>query len=107
MYEVEYVGYVVDEHGLKLQPIELDKRCIKKPNSSTFQKTGETKYLTSFLKLAAYFREHLDKYANMTAPLHGLIKSYKKIGYKMQSLEWAQHLISSKLKSLTAPKFIG
>ena len=80
MSEVEYVGHVIDEHGLTFSPKKLDK-------ISTFRKPERRKDLKSFLGLASYFREHIDKYADMAAPLHGLIESYTTKG-RNNKLEW-------------------
>jgi hypothetical protein len=80
MSEVEYVGHVIDEHGLSFSSKKIDK-------ISTFRKPERKKDLKSFLGLASYFREHVDKYADMAGPLHGLIEAYTKKG-RQNRLVW-------------------
>jgi hypothetical protein len=100
MSEVEYVGHVIDEHGLAFSPAKLDK--IK-----TFRRPASKKDLKSFLGLASYFREHVNHYAELAAPLNSLLESYTKKG-RHQKLEWTPEtdLAFESLKTavITCPK---
>jgi hypothetical protein len=80
MSEVEYVGHVINEHGLSFSSAKLDK-------ISTFRKPTSKKDLKSFLGLASYFREHVHRYAELTVPLHNILDSYSKKA-RHQQLLW-------------------
>ena len=67
--EVEYVGHVINEHGLSHSPKRLEEvLAIEKPTHS--------KQLKSFLGVAAYFRDHIPQHSTIVRPLHQMLANY-------------------------------
>lgn len=75
--EVEYVGHVMNEHGLS-----FSKK--KKDEVLDFPAPKLMKGLKSFLGLANYFRDHVRDHSSIVKPLHGLVANYD----KRKALEW-------------------
>lgn len=69
LQEVEYVGHVINEHGLSHSPRRLEEvLAIEKPTHS--------KQLKSFLGVAAYFRDHIQNHSTIVRPLHQMLAEY-------------------------------
>lgn len=66
---VEYVGHVIDEHGLRFTPEKLDAVLH-------FKTPATQKEMKSFLGLATYFRDHVPNFSALAAPLHSALHSY-------------------------------
>ena len=71
MSEVEYVGHLLNEHGVTFSRKKLDS-VVDFP----LPKTQE--HLKSFLGLANYFRDHIKNFSELTRPLHQMTTNYKK-----------------------------
>ena len=93
--EVEYVGHVINQEGLKIS-------AEKKAKVLDFPLPDTTKQLRGFLGLVNYFRDHVRGYAATCQPLHALTTQ------KGRRLEWTREaeLAFEKIKidSLSAPK---
>ena len=70
MTEVEYVGHMINEKGLTFSKAKIDKVV-------DFPIPQVAKQLKSFLGLANYFRDHVQGYSEVTAPLQGMILDYQ------------------------------
>jgi len=66
--QIEYVGHVIDHEGLFMSEAKIRKVL-------DFPKPSTVKELQSFLGLANYFRDHIDKHSIVTAPLYAMIPS--------------------------------
>jgi transposase InsO family protein len=83
MTEVEYVGHLIDEHGLSFTKEKRDKVLdFRKPNTA--------KEMKSFLGLTNQFRDHVPEYGDLVAPLHEMIPNYEKNSSK--PLKWTDQL---------------
>ena len=71
MTKVEYVGHVVSAEGLTFSEEKINK-VVK------FPRPEHQKGLRSFLGLTNYFRDNIPQYADITAPLQGMLIDYKK-----------------------------
>ena len=77
MSEVEYVGVVLNEHGLSFSH-------EKKDSIMNFPKPIVQKQLKSFVGLANYFRTHVPNHSSIIRPLEGMLVNYK----RTNRLEW-------------------
>ena len=69
--EVHYLGHVVSEAGIKTNPRTVDRiQFWPVPQTETD--------LRSFLGLARYYRRYVPNFAQVAAPLHGLLTSTRK-----------------------------
>lgn len=73
--EVEFVGHIIDENGLRMSEAKLQKVI-------DFTKPMVAKGLKSFLGLANYFRDHIKNHSHIVRPLQNMIRDYKK-GHKL------------------------
>lgn len=81
---MRYMGYVVDEGGLKPDPEKVE--CVLKvPLPQTVTE------LRRFIGMASWYRRFIDSFAIYSAPLHDLIKG----GGKGRRLVWNENAISS------------
>lgn len=64
---VEAVGHVIDQYGIRMSEEKIRKVM-------DCQKPKTIKELRSFLGLANYFRQHIDKYGSAVQPLYNLLK---------------------------------
>ena len=90
--EVEYVGHLIDRHGISFTNEKKSKVLdIRLP-----EKAHEMK---SFLGLCSQYRDHIPQYAQLSAPLHDMISNYSK--RSRQKLQWTDELrhIYEKFKS--------
>ena len=85
MTEVEYVGHVIDEHGLSFSSAKLDK-------VETFRRPESLKHLRSFLGLASYFRDHIRNHAEIVHPLQELLDGYTKRTAASTKIKWTEAL---------------
>jgi hypothetical protein len=69
--QIEYVGHVIDEHGLSFSQ-------KKKDHVFAFPKPDFQKELKSFVGLANYFRDHIENHSKIMRPLHQLLLNYTK-----------------------------
>ena len=79
MSEVEYVGVVLNEHGLSFS-IE------RKDSVLNFPKPIVQKQLRSFIGLANYFRTHVSNHSEIVRPLEGMLLNYK----RTNRLNWTE-----------------
>ena len=84
MTEVEYVGHVVSAEGLTFSKEKINKVV-------NFPRPENQKSLRSFLGLTNYFRDNIEKYADITAPLQSMLVDYK----KSRRLNWTTALLDS------------
>ena len=71
--QVEYLGHIVDEHGIHTDPKKV--AAINEIVSPS-----EVKHLRSFLGLTGYYRKFIPNYGGITQPLCRLLK--KKVKYE-------------------------
>ena len=77
--EVEFVGHVVNEHGLSFSRDRIEKVMdIKEPVYG--------KELKAFLGVAGYFHAHIRDYATVSRPLHKMIQAYE----RNRKLSWTE-----------------
>ena len=88
MTEVEYVGHVIDEHGLTFSSAKLDK-------VETFRRPDSLKSLRSFLGLAGYFRDHIRDHATIVQPLQALLDGYDKRKASTARILWTEELTTA------------
>ena len=81
---VQYIGHVIDEHGLRFTPEKLDAVL-------QFKTPVNQKELKSFLGLATYFRDHVPNFSTLAAPLHSSITPY----LQNRPMLWSQPLQQS------------
>ena len=81
--EVEYVGHLLNEHGVTFSRKKLDS-VVDFPMPRTQE------HMKSFLGLANYFREHIKHFSELTRPLHQLTLDYKKSKVLKWTLEATQ-----------------
>ena len=81
--EVEYVGHIIDEHGLSFSPQKTAKVL-------DFRKPKSGKEMKMFLGLIQQFRDHVDHFGTITAPLYDLVINYEKT--KTQTIDWTPEL---------------
>jgi hypothetical protein len=86
MSEVEYVGHLIDEHGLSFTPEKITKVL-------DFRLPTTAKQMKSFVGLINQFRDHVPHYGDLVAPLHSMIPAYKKNSTIM--LKWTPELEQS------------
>ena len=84
MTEVEYVGVVLNEHGLSFSK-------EKKDSIMNFPKPIVQKQLKSFVGLANYFRTHVLNHSTIIRPLEGMLTNYK----RTTRLEWTDEQIQA------------
>ena len=65
--EVEYLGHVVSEHGVRADPKKVE--AVRQ-----FPVPQDVKTLRSFLGLASYYRKFVPGFAKIAGPLHALTK---------------------------------
>jgi hypothetical protein len=82
--EIEFVGHVINEDGLKFSDAKLDK--IK-----NFRLPQNQKNLKGFLGLASYFRKHIKDFATISQPLQKLMTPYK----PRQRINWTNDLLDT------------
>ena len=83
MQEVEYVGHLLDKDGLHFSKEKLEQVL-------NFRKPLTASQMKSFLGLASQFRDHVDHYGDLVAPLHGMIPNYKR--HSTLALKWTPEL---------------
>ena len=81
MMKVEYVGHVMDRQGLSFSE-------KKKEGVADFPKPENAKQLKSFLGLANYFRDHVDKHSMLVKPLGDMLENYDKKSARSKKLHW-------------------
>ena len=95
MDNVEYVGHIIDRYGIYFSDEKLHQVL-------EFRTPTVAHEMKSFLGLISQFRDHVENYADLTAPCHDMILGYKK-GSKVP-LEWNDELNDNfiKLKAAVA-----
>ena len=81
--EVEYVGHLIYKHGISFTKEKKDKVF-------EFRLPEKHHEMKSFLGLCSQYRDHIPNYAQMSAPLHEMIKGYTK--NSRQKLLWTDEL---------------
>ncbi len=84
--QVEYLGHVIDKHGLSFSKEKKDKVF-------DFRKPSTAKEMKSFLGLTVQFRDHVQNFGDLAAPLHAMIPNYKK--NSSLPLRWSEDLDKS------------
>jgi transposase InsO family protein len=77
--EIEYVGHVVNEHGISMSREKINK-VLKFPIPE------KLKELRSFLGLVNYFRDHIAQYATVVGPLYTRLHELT----KSRQLKWTE-----------------
>ena len=72
MTEEEYVGHLIDKHGISFTKEKKDKVF-------EFRLPEKHHEMKSFLGLCSQYRDHIPNYAQMSAQLHEMIKGTRKI----------------------------
>ena len=75
--EVEFVGHVVNEHGITFSREKLTQVI-------SFRKPSTHKEMKSFLGLANYFRTHIRNHSVIVHPLHEMVRDY----HPQRRLQW-------------------
>ena len=83
MQEVEYVGHLIDKDGLSFS--EEKKKAVL-----NFRRPTSANQMKSLLGLTSQFREHVQDYGTISAPLHAMIPNYKKNSQVV--LKWTDEL---------------
>jgi hypothetical protein len=83
MQEVEYVGHLIDKDGLSFS--EEKKKAVL-----DFRRPTSANQMKSLLGLTSQFREHVQDYGTISAPLHAMIPNYKKNSQVV--LKWTDEL---------------
>ena len=81
--EVEYVGHLIDKHGISFTQQKKDKVL-------EFRLPSKAHELKSFLGLCSQYRDHIQGYATLSAPLHDMLQGYTK--RSRQKLQWNKQL---------------
>ena len=81
--EVEYVGHLIDKHGISFSQ-------EKKQKVFDFRLPEKAHELKSFLGLCSQYRDHIQGYAQLSAPLHDMLKGYTK--KSRHKLPWTENL---------------
>ena len=89
--ETLYLGHVVNQHGISMDPSKVEK--IK---SWPIPQTSEQ--LASFIGLASYYRRFIKGFAAIAAPLHALKPSYTRRGEGTTSFDWTPEADSAFLR---------
>ena len=93
--EVEFLGHVVSEEGLRPNPALLDSiRKIPRPQT--------VKDVRSFLGLASYYRRFVKKFSEIATPLNRLLEKKKEKGIEWNA-ECEEAFCTLKEKLLSAP----
>lgn len=77
--ELEYLGYIVDQFGLRTDPKKVEA-IMQYPQPRT------TTELRRFLGLASWYRRFIDRFSDLTAPLTALIAGTQR--KKRASIGW-------------------
>ncbi len=80
--EVEYVGHIINEHGLSFSQAKRDE-VLDFPKPKTY------KNMKQFLGLINYFRDHVENHSIITQPLQNLIEGKYD---KNKVLKWTPEL---------------
>ena len=81
--EVEFVGHLIDKHGISFTQQKKDKVL-------DFRLPGKAHELKSFLGLCSQYRDHIPRYASLSAPLQDMLQGYTK--GSRQKLHWTDQL---------------
>lgn len=94
--ELRYLGYVVNENGLQVDPDKVQA-------ISDFKRPENQSELKRFLGLASWYRRFVEGFASIAAPLHTLTS--KKIRFRWTE-ECERAFMTLKEKLMTAPVLI-
>ena len=95
MDNVEYVGHIIDRYGIYFSDEKLHQVL-------EFRTPTVAHEMKSFLGLISQFRDHVQNYADLTAPCHDMILGYTK--NSKEPLKWNDELNDNfiKLKAAVA-----
>ena len=91
--ELKYLGYVVNEHGLQVDPEKV--RAI-----AEFRRPQDPKGVKRFVGMASWYRRFIMNFATVMAPLHRLTAKNVKFRWTDESEE---AFVTIKEKLMTAP----
>ncbi|MCG8033694.1 MAG: DDE-type integrase/transposase/recombinase, partial [Candidatus Thiodiazotropha taylori] len=91
--EVEFLGHIVDEHGVSTDPGKI--QCIK-----NWPEPSNLKEVRSFLGLCSYYRRFIADYSTIAKPLTRLTEKNKRFDWTTQCTEAFERL---KNLLITAP----
>ncbi len=93
--EIKFLGHIVSKEGLKPDPGNVEAINMKPPNN--------VKETRRFLGMAGFYRKHIEKFSQISAPLTNLLGKKK----KKKTFEWkevCQHAFEEiKSKSVNSP----
>ena len=78
--EVEFLGHVVSEHGVRTDPKKIE-------SVSTWPRPSSVREVRSFLGLASYYRRFVEHFAEKAGPLHALTHKNARFHWNEQSEE--------------------
>src|SRR6266498_3442311 len=87
--ELKFIGYLVRRNGIRLNPQNVEK--IK--NAEVSKNTTE---LRRFLRMAQYYRQYINGYADLAGPLYDMLKESGSAVWKQIQQE-AFDIIKNKL----------
>ena len=74
--EIEYVGHTIDRYGESFSQ-------KKQEQVLNFRKPTTGKEMKSFLGVIGQFREHVDHFGDLTAPLYKIVEDYQASKHKV------------------------
>jgi hypothetical protein len=83
-HEVEYIGRVIDRHGISFSKEALSKAL-------NFRKLATYEDMKGFIGLVTYFSPHIKDFTNMSRVLHSSIPAYSK-KIRNKRLVWTPEL---------------
>jgi hypothetical protein len=85
--EVEYLGYIVNEHGIRPSTKHIDAML-------TYPTPKNQKQVRQFLGLASYFRRFINNFSIIAKPLYDLVKKNVDFAFGEQEQEIFKYLTS-------------
>ena len=87
MREVEFLGRIINEHGISMPP-------DKKEKVFDFKIPTKGKELKSFIGLCEFFHSHVRDFSSIMKPLHSLLEGYTK-STRNRKLDWNEEAMAA------------